>query len=428
MGKTSATRYETVRTTVHAPSPPIRPKKLYCDRSRIGRWLGLLAGVLGLGLFVGQAKADQAVKTGEPGPWGLLETYEIRLVPPLSYATAALKNENRDTAWRFVSETRESVAAKLINAGLAEIEVQRLLDSGISSQNERWFEVNPPVDLLLGLDPGVRKNIYELLKPDPLNPLYRFPYVLDPHWYDESVSHDGVAPEVIDLIRKVSYFQESVPVVSDVPLVMSMIPSPEGKLSLMREMLNERSLAVRLRVNRDTDLEELSAYWSAGGRSKEILPVLRSVMETEGVERLDLVHVLPPLPRMLLYTYSSPQMAVGMTRPDCFWTAANFFNQSPSNRFLDFSAFEKYIGNRCEEVTGQGRKFGDVVLIIDEDSGDFLHACNYLADDLVYTKNGRSFSRPWIVDSLESVMAGYLKVPNVSVRTFRQKILSPLSP
>ena len=388
----------------------------------------MTAAILGLGLLSGRIEAAETVEVGDPGPWGLLETYEIRLIPPLSYATAALESENRAMGWRFVSETRESVASKLVNAGVSEIEVQRLLDSGRSAQDERWFKVDPPTDFIINLDPGVRKNIYEWLKPDPLNPLYRYPYVLDRRWYDDTVSREGVAPEVIELIRKLSYLQESVPVVSDVPLIMSMIPSPEGKLSLMREMLNERSLAVRLRVNRDSDLEELAAYWSAGGRSKEVLPVLRSVMETEGVERLDLVHLLPPLPRMLLYTYSDPQMAVGMSRPDCFWTAANFFNPSPSDRFLDYRAFEKYIGSRYEEKTAADRAFGDVVLILDEDTGDFLHACNYLADGLVYTKNGISFSRPWIVDTLENVLAGYLKVPNVSVRTFRQKLPSPPSP
>ena len=73
-----------------------------------------------------------------------------------------------------------------------------------------------------------------------------------------------------------------------------------------------------------------------------------------------------------------------------------------------------------EEVIGEPR-FGDVVLITDEDKQVSMHACNYLADGLVFTKNGRSFSRPWVVDHLNEVQAGYLKAPNVSVRYFRQK-------
>ena len=346
----------------------------------------------------------------------------MRLEPPLTYAEAALKSDSRELVWRFMGQTPQTLGEVLTRAGLSQEQVSRLTEPTRVRVLEDRIEVIPPSDVVFALAPQVRGRVYELLKGDPENNIYRFPYVLDSRWYDESQALNGIDEEVVEAVRKLTYFEESVRVFADMALVLDMIDSEEQRLSLVRSLLRERSLAVRLCIDHSSDLETLANYWAAGGRNREILPILESVLTTQGVERLDLVHLLPPLPRMLLYTYASPQMAVGTTRPDCFWTAANFLNYDPSDRFLDQRSFENRLTERFEEISGPPR-FGDLVLISDEDQKQPMHACNYLADGLVFTKNGRSFSRPWVVDRLEEVVSGYLKTPNVSVRYFRQKPL-----
>ncbi len=387
---------------------------------------GLVSAVF-LGGILEAATPLYEVTVGKPGPWGILETYEMRLEPPSEYAEAAVNSDLRDLVWRFVGQNSQTLGSALREAGLSEEQVEVLTEPSRVRVLEDRIELVPPDDLVFSLDPKVRARLYELLKDDPETSIYRFPYVLDPRWYDETSAMADVKPDLVEKVRQLSYFQEDVPVFSDMPLMLKQVRTPEERLRLVRSMLRERSLAVRLRIGRDSDIQSLSQYWAAGGRNRDILPILESVLTTEGVERLDLVHLLPPLPRMLLYTYANPSMAVGVTRPDCFWSAANFFNYSPSDRFLDATAFEKRLMERFEEVTGEPR-FGDVVLITDEDKLQSMHACNYLADGLVFTKNGRSFSRPWVVDRLEEVLAGYLKVPNVSVRYFRQKALIHTQP
>ncbi len=338
----------------------------------------------------------------------------------MDYAAAAMNADLRELVWKFPGQDSQSIQALLGSVGLTEAQIAALSDPSHLTAVDGAVEIRPPFDLVIGLDQPVRVRLYELLKEDNEANIYQFPYVLDALWFEEAGMINGVRPGVVDLVRKLSYLEEAVPVFSDMPLLLAVIQEPREQLLVVRSMLRERSLAVRLCLDEGSDLNSLAAYWSAGGRNRDIMPILESALNTDGVDRLDIAHLLPPLARMLLYTYPNPRMAVGTMRPDCFWTTANFFKYDPSDRYLDVSAFEKTLTMSYEEIVGPP-SFGDAVMIVNGDTQIPLHACNYLADGLVFTKNGRSFSRPWVIDSLENVMAGYLKVPNVSARFYRQK-------
>ena len=102
--------------------------------------------------------------------------------------------------------------------------------------------------------------------------------------------------------------------------------------------------------------------------------------------------------------------------PDCFWTSFSFFSDEPTDRYFDF------VGHILEERYERAERplqMGDLVLVFDSDTGRWIHACNYVAGDLVFTKNGRSFGRPWVIQPMREVVEGYLVSERLSVSFFR---------
>jgi hypothetical protein len=66
-------------------------------------------------------------------------------------------------------------------------------------------------------------------------------------------------------------------------------------------------------------------------------------------------------------------------------------------------------------------KFGDILFFLDSQRGDAFHSCVYIADDVVFTKNGRNVLSPWIFTKLEDVKKVYLFDNNGRVQGYRNK-------
>ena len=173
-----------------------------------------------------------------------------------------------------------------------------------------------------------------------------------------------------------------------------------------------RSLILRARISDNTELDALEDYWSIGNMNSDILPILNSVVTTAGIEKLDLVHLLPPVPRQLLYTYPRPHQLLDAEARDCFWTCSNFFNHWPSD---NFEAKTAYLRESFATVDPPFR-YGDVLLLADNPSelgGKALHACVFIADNIVYTKNGLGLSQPWTLMKFNDMAARYPEATTV---------------
>jgi hypothetical protein len=66
-------------------------------------------------------------------------------------------------------------------------------------------------------------------------------------------------------------------------------------------------------------------------------------------------------------------------------------------------------------------RFGDVLFFLDTEHGDAFHSCIYIADDIVYSKNGRNLLSPWILTKLDDIKHVYLFDGNGRVQGFRHK-------
>ncbi|MBI4475862.1 MAG: hypothetical protein HY654_01740, partial [Acidobacteria bacterium] len=90
---------------------------------------------------------------------------------------------------------------------------------------------------------------------------------------------------------------------------------------------------------------------------------------------------------------------------NCLWTVLNFFRMEPDERFLDVKHSLDALRHEYFIVEG-GFQLGDIVAFLD-DEGDLFHAAVFLADDLVFTKNGTSPMAPWIITTIDRLKGFY---------------------
>jgi hypothetical protein len=175
-------------------------------------------------------------------------------------------------------------------------------------------------------------------------------------------------------------------------------------------------MLVKLHVSRSDQLDQLVAYWGRGGRERDVRPILESLSHFRRDQVLDIVHLLPPLARRRLYTYGRDN------ERNCYWTALNYFNETPDDRLLDLNFVAYALSNQWHIVTGPPR-FGDVAVFHDE--GEVArHGAVFLADDLMFTKNGIGTSRPWVLMRLPHLRDIYWREPPLQVRYYRRNDLS----
>jgi len=97
----------------------------------------------------------------------------------------------------------------------------------------------------------------------------------------------------------------------------------------------------------------------------------------------------------------------------------NFFKDVPDERFADIDIVKQTLLKDYYPVPGE-LTLGDILVLIRPD-GVVVHSCVYIADNIVFTKNGPSFSVPWVLASLDAVVAFYSLGPPLEIRRYRLK-------
>ena len=177
-------------------------------------------------------------------------------------------------------------------------------------------------------------------------------------------------------------------------------------------------MLVRLKVDPNSDMKSIISYWTAGGRSLDVLPMLEAA-GSRGVEtEIDITHLLPAIPRRRLYTYPTMDLAVRGRMPDCHWTSLNFFELSPKDYFLDLRLAANHVMQGFEKISPP-YGLGDVLLFMNPE-GNAVHSCVYVADNIVFTKNGENTLSPWLLKRLSDVEEIYKRAPDWPVQVFRK--------
>jgi hypothetical protein len=356
------------------------------------------------------------------GPWGVLQYYYFYLEAP-QHLIDAFPLPNPRTRWAVpVSEEKafRTLLDDIFMSDEARVALADIANIGVA---DGLYAVFPPDFVITSLDPGARARLYLYLAQFESNPEIKDPIRIFSGSVDEWASGTEMRPELISLMKELSFVRHGLLNFADVSFLISQAVSQAEARLLQRYTSRVRTMVVRFDLKNLGDIEPLVEYWTTGLglRRKQIEPLIQAGVITPGVSGLDLVHVLPPLARKLLYTYPDLSMAVEGKLPDCHWTSLNFFNYNPETLYLEELFAASGLLSDFDMVD-EPYKFGDLLVFVTPEMNAF-HSAVYIAADIVYTKNGRSLFAPWIVLHLRDVKRLYCEADGEALRIqgFRKK-------
>jgi hypothetical protein len=191
----------------------------------------------------------------------------------------------------------------------------------------------------------------------------------------------------------------------------------EERKRLAKAVARIPALLMSLRITPDSDIEQLTRYWGQGGRGKAMKPFLESLRHVTNGVAVSVSYFFPTFARMRLYTYPESTNVALSAREDCFWTAMNFSNEAPDYRLADAAVIKRSLQTEHTEVKTNWT-FGDLIMLLQ--NGQAVHLCVYIADDVVFTKNGADYLEPWVLMKIPDMVKLYNKDGPIEILGFRR--------
>lgn len=357
----------------------------------------------------------------KPGPWGVLRCAYIYLEAPKTLIDN-FPLPNTQPRWAFSEDILEKLPSFFASAGLPQAMIDALLDSKTMVKTNGMVYLFPRKADLESISPESRSTIYVELAKYPDNEFHVDPVLIINSNIREWYRTSKLRPDLISKIEKLAYKRGETTAFSDIQLLLGEAEGEADARAIFKAMTRTRGLMVKIEADHNTNVEEVVNYWTLGIglRRKDVEPLLQSIIDTDGIEALPLSHMLPALVRKLVYTYPSVDMAKQGILPDCHWTCLNFFNYEAHEYLLDSRLATSAVLERFEAIDPP-YKYGDILFFLNKNTGDAYHSCVYLADDLVYTKNGRNLLSPWLIMKREDVEKIYLYRGDGRIQGFRLK-------
>lgn len=361
------------------------------------------------------------------GPWGKLWCYDVLLAPP-GDTLEKLDPPAREPVWAFDGITVVEIQEHLAAVEMPD-DVRRELQELFAQA--RWeppglLVAHPPTELVLQTPREFRARVFPFLMgggsvADYAQHIPFPPGVTPEKWFDVTAVSEAQRAQLAELF----YPCHGEWRLSDFGALYHALPTESQQLSAQRAALRMPALVVLLERPAPGEAAAIAEYWS-GGKDKSMRVLLQSFAASED-RFLDITHLLPPIARELVNTYFLPPTPA-MT-PSCFWTTFNFGAEEPDERYLVIPgvwtehrevAWQDLLTN-YERVTAPAQ-WGDVIAYRTGNVEAVDHVCVFLADGVVFTKNGYAFSAPWILSSLASVDEVYRKDPATERVTFRKRM------
>lgn len=370
------------------------------------------------------AVTKQGVATGEcrKGPWGKLVFHEAYLEAS-EELLAYYPLPSTTTCWTVDEGSLEAFTTVLSKTNIPESSIKLILSPGHAVHMDGKVCVFPSTDLVLGLTAADRAQLYLFLGRFPENEFIVNPVFFGRGGVDKWLSGTELTPKTQALVKKLAWQRGQAMVLSDIEVLLEGATSNNEALEIFRTCTRTRTLMLQLVLDETTDMDELASYWVKGHSKKRTIPFLES-MRTAGHGKAiycDIVHMFTSYMRQLLYTYPDLSLVKNGRFPDCHWTSLNFFNYAPRDYYLNTKLAADAVLKDYSQVSAP-YEFGDVLMFIRD--GGAVHSCIYVADDIVFTKNGENIVNPWMLSRLEEVQDVYQFEPQVKIQGFRKKIIS----
>lgn len=352
-------------------------------------------------------------------PWGELLTLDIELEQPEEYVSFEATSK-LEVVWVFSGCSLTQTRNILASSGMQPAQVDAILHTDHVEDTATSTVVKPSDEQVIAISPEVRAKLYSTLGQWPVNNRMANPYHLPSTDFSELFANAEVPPQAVELVKKLSYQIGNGRYFSDPEVVLHQIPSAETRLQLLKMLTYQTAVLARIRLRPDSDLDKLLGYWGSvpGVRSKDLRPLLESIRNTPEGGTLSLLYFLPAFARERLFTFPLPS-SPGDVKMDCHWSALNFFNETPDPRFQDNEYASSYIKQNCYSI-GKPSMCGDLVFLINK-KDEVIHSAVYIADDLVFTKNGINFAQPWILMRIPNLRAVFSYQDEPRIVYYRRK-------
>ncbi|MDD4871662.1 MAG: hypothetical protein PHR77_13980 [Kiritimatiellae bacterium] len=367
---------------------------------------GLLPKISQIRQSLFQSDATGRTIMGHPGPWGELEYTRIVTEMPNELAFTISDGAGPELQrWFFKGYSKEQVTDLLQSSGLSPEHLSSLM------QTNRWeitadgCWIKPSEDVILGMNENARRKIYLTLTRFTENEPQRTAFNFRPQLLNERIANSGLSNKSVELFKSLLYHQGSFLLFADLDYALQKLPNDEEKRRFIKMVSRKSTLLAKLRVSSVTDVDRLTAYWGTGGRAKDLGPLFDSLARVPGGCMIDFVHLLPPFARRRLYTYPMAQTNAPVSLQDCNWSTMNFFNSEPDDRFVDRDFIINKLQTDYYPISGP-EHLGDLIFLT-LPTGESIHSAVFIADNIVFTKNGKAISQPWIFMKLEDLMELY---------------------
>ena len=351
------------------------------------------------------AESGASPEPAQIPPWGELFVRDIKIQPPEEYLAFELQHITTPV-WIFDGQSVAQVRQVMLSSGLTTAQADRALAPGKVSSSNANTTVSPDNELVSSLSPDTRAKLYHELAHSSENEHMRFPFCYSGNTFVEAFATNHVSPVVTEMVRKLMYPRGELQCFSDYELVLQQISDKGEQMRLLRALSSESAVMAGVRLRPDTDTDKLLGYWAwpGGIRVKDVAPLIESLKHTAD-GRIGLVYLLPQFARQRLYTFPMPSRP-GDAAMDCHWSTMNFFNEVPDDHFTDPAYTVKYLESNYYQIA-KPTKYGDIILFLDGNSNNAIHSAVYLADDIVFTKNGNNMAQPWMLMHLKDLTSKY---------------------
>lgn len=285
---------------------------------------------------------------------------------------------------------------------------------------ETRLRIVPDRALLATFTPSERERWHLLLATQYANVGSRWPLVLDAEDLAKLADLPG-GQVVADLVRTYSVQDDAVQLwrLHDPWILRDALRDPATRPALLERLLSARVVWAKARTSGDdpATVRADAAYWQSHGRFRAIEPILQALGAVADRDRIDLLHLLPRLPRALLNSYPlaldrTPELTIDNAR-----AVAGFFGGGGD---LDADRdLSTWLGRRCEPVTSR-RAFGDVVVFEDPARTRWPFAAVYVADGLVFGRRP-TLTGPWGLWRIADLIALNPRLGAMAPLTFRPR-------
>ena len=345
------------------------------------------------------------VVAGNPGPWGVLEYTRIAVEPPEDYVSVETAAEYKPERWVFAGQTRAQVADFFRSCDFTPSQRESLIEKAGWEEQADATAVIPDRDLVLGMSPKARQGVYAVLARTKENIHQTQPFSFRPELLDERLEDSGLSRKTLDGLKKLLYPQGNALLFADATVYMSTITDPRERTRFFRTVSRRITSLVKLVITRESDTNQLANYWDYDGNNKELRPLFESLARVPGGCKIDVAHLLPPFARKRILTFPHPTDDPLDNKRNCHWSALNFFNETPDDRFCDPQIVKQTLDTKYDVVKSD-KRLGDVIVLF-HPGGEAIHSAVYVADDLVFTKNGGANTQPWIYMRIGDMLSYY---------------------